>query len=126
MIGRGHRRFVAETDDEFGPVLAELNRQFHPGFERIKQPAVGQMQQRANVDAERFAGSLSFGQPYIGPRRKRRRFAVGEVDDANLVAGVDQRGKRAAARDFDVVGMGANCDNVERLVCGRGRAHIYS
>ena len=111
---------VAEADHQPRPMLAKLDRQLHAGLERIEQPAIRQMQQRAQMNAERFAGRLGLGHPHVRPGRKRRRLAVGQVDDADLVAGVDQRGQRAAAGDFHVVRVGADGDDVELRVSGIG------
>ncbi len=94
-------------------MFAKLVRQLHAGLERIEQPAVRQVEQRADVYAKRFAGRLGLGHPHIRPRREGRRLAVREVDDADLVTGVHQAGERAAAGDFDIVRVGADGDHVE-------------
>ena len=85
----------------------------HAGLERIEQPAIGQVELHANVHAQRFGRSLGFGQANFRAGRSGRRLAVGQVDDAHLVALLHQPGQRAAAGDFHVVGMGADGDHVE-------------
>ena len=89
----------------------------HAGLERIEQPPIGQIERDPLVDAQHLGRRrLGFGQPHFGPRRERRRLAVGEVDDADLVAGVDQPGQRAAAGDLQVVRMGTDGDHIELFV----------
>ena len=100
----------------FGLCLRNSIAEFYAGLEGIEQPAVCEVQQRADVNAEGFAGGFGFGHSDIGPGREGRGFAIGEVDDADLVTGVDQGGERAAAGDFDVVGMGADGHHVELLM----------
>ena len=61
-----------------------------------------------------------------GPGRERRRLAVGQVDHADLVAGVDQPGQRAAAGDLQVVRVGPDGDDVQLFVrrIGHGGASV--
>ena len=95
------------------PILAKLLGQRHAGFERIEQPAIRQIERDPHLHAERLGGRFGFGQPHFRARRARRRLAVGQVDDADLVALPHELGERAAAGDFHVVGMGADGDHVE-------------
>ena len=61
---------------------------------------LGRCEQRAQVDAQHLAGRLGLGHAHIGAGRERRRLAVGEVDDADFVAGVDQRWPACRRRRF--------------------------
>jgi hypothetical protein len=75
------------------------------------------------VDAERFGREAGFFEPDVGAGREGRRLAVGEVDDADAVALLGQAGERAADADFDVVGVSADGDDVERFgKFGHGRS----
>jgi len=112
MIGGGHWRSVAEANNEPRPVFAELDREFHAGFEGVEQPAVRQVQQRAQMDAQGFAGGLGLCHSHVGARREWRRLAIRQVDDANFVAGVDQAGERSSAGDFHIIRMGPHGDYV--------------
>ena len=58
------------------------------------------------------AAAAGFGQADFGPRRARRRLAVGQIDDSHAVALLGQLGQRAAAGDFHVVGMGPDGDHI--------------
>ncbi len=116
MVGRGHGGFVAQADDELGFVFTEFDGEFYAGLEGIEQPAVGEVQKRADVYAESFAGGFGFGHSHIGPGREGRGFPIGEVNDSDLVTGVDKGGERAATGDFDVVGVGADGHHVELLM----------
>ena len=100
----------------------------HAGLERIEQPPIGQVERDAPVDAQRLGRRLGLGQPHLRPRRERRRLAVGEVDHADFVAGVDQAGQRAAAGDLHIVRVGADGDDVERFVrrIGHGMGRPWS
>ena len=68
--------------------------------------------------AEDRARRRRLGKPLLGAARPRRGLAVGEVDDADAIPLRRQQGQRAATADFDVVGMGADRDHIERL--GKG------
>ena len=73
-------------------------------------------------DAEDLGGPPRLGQPDVGPGRERRRLAVGQVDDPDLVTLAGQPGQRAAAGDLDVVGMRPDGDQVQLDVAGLGHA----
>jgi hypothetical protein len=122
VVGRGEGRLFAEGQDEPRAVPAELGGQRDAGVEGIEQPAVGEVEREALVDAELFGGGAGFGKSNFGARRERRGLAVGEVDNADAVALPDQMGERAAATDFDVVGVSADGDDVEGL--GLGVGHV--
>jgi hypothetical protein len=115
VVGRGQRRFFAEADHELGAIAAELDRERAARFERIEQPAVGERQRDADVNAERFSCETGFFEPHMGTWREGRRLAVSEVDDPDAIALLRQSGERAADADLDVVRVGANGDHVERF-----------
>ena len=69
-------------------------------------------------DAEDLGRPPRLGQPDVGARRERRRLAVGQVDDPDAVTLAGQAGQRPAAGDLDVVGMGADGDQVQLQFAG--------
>ena len=72
------------------------------------------------MDAKGLGGCFRFREARLRPRRVGRRLPVGEIDDPDAVALLDQPGERAAAGDLNVVGMGADGDDVEgfgKLCC---------
>jgi hypothetical protein len=113
VIGRGEGRFVAEADDDLGAVLAELLGQGDTSLERVEEAAVGEVEGDSYLCAERLSGLLGFGEARFGTWRQWRGLAVSEVDDADLVALLDELGERATAGDLDVIGMGADSDDIE-------------
>ena len=76
------------------------------GLEAVEQPPVGQVERDADRRAQRFRRPPGLGQADFRARRQRRRLAVGQVNDAHPVALPGQLRQRAAAGDFDIVGMG--------------------
>ncbi len=112
MVGRGQRRASPQADHQPRPILAELLGQGHAGLEGVEQPAVGQVERHADLCAEHLGRRLGLGQADFGPRRARRRLAVGQIDDSHAVALLGQLGQRAAAGDFHVVGMGPDGDHI--------------
>ena len=85
----------------------------HAGLECVEQPAVGQVERHADRGAEHFGRLLRFGQANLRPGRQGRRLAIGQIDDADRVALLDELGQRPAAGDFDIVGMGADGDDIK-------------
>ena len=75
-------------------MFAKLDGQLDAGFKRVEQASIGQVQQRAEMHAERFAGRFGLGHSHIGPRREGGRLAIGKIDDSDLVSGVDEAGER--------------------------------
>ena len=65
--------------------------------------------------AEHLGRGSRFGQPLLRPARPRRRFAVGEIDNAHTIALGGHEGERAATADLDVVGVGPDGDHIEWL-----------
>ena len=123
MIGRGQRRLVAKADHDLGPVLAKLLRQEHAGLERIEQPPVRQVERHTDGRPERFRRSLRFRQTHFRSRRARRRLAVGQVDNADLIALLHEFRERAAASDFDIIGMSADGNDIELGILFRIAGH---
>ena len=122
VIGRGHRRLVAESPSRssgryFRKTFASATR----ASNAVEEPAIGQFQRhRAPGRPESRAASRASASRTSGPGLLRRRLAVGQIDDADLVALFDQLGERAAAGDLDVVRMGSDGNQIEFVRrCGR-------
>jgi hypothetical protein len=105
--------FVSEADDDLWSVLAKLLGQGDPGFKAVEESAVRQVQGDTGVDAEYFGSLASFFQSHFGAWREGRWFAVGEIDDTNLVPLLDESCQRSATSDLDIIWMGSHGDYVE-------------
>ncbi len=65
--------------------MPENFRQGHPRLEAVKKPAIGQFQRLSHVDPENPRRFGRFGEPNVGTRAVRRRFAVRQIHDADSV-----------------------------------------
>ena len=58
-------------------------------------------------------GALRLGEPNLWTRRMRSRLAVGQIDDTDGISSTCEASQRPATSDLHVVGVSADCDQVE-------------
>ena len=82
-------------------------------FEAIEELSVGQPKLNALVDAQDFACLYSLLKSHVRARRTGCGFSVGQIDDSDPIPLPNHSCQSSATRDFDVIGMGSNSDDVQ-------------
>src|SRR6185312_4907980 len=93
-----------------------------PGFKRVEEAPVRQIEVHPHRRAEDLAGPSCLLEPDVGAGGEGCWLTVGEVDDSNPIALAGKSGQRAAAGDFHIVGMSADRDEVQLDVTSFGHA----
>ena len=113
MVGGSHRRFPRDSHDDLGTPPADDACQGNAGCERIKQATVGKGERLTHLNAQNSRRFHRFGKTRLRSRASRSRFAVGQIADSDAMALLDETCEDSADRDFDIVRMGTDREDIQ-------------
>jgi hypothetical protein len=93
---------------------------FGTGFRCVHETSIGESEVLSRSDTENLGRSFRFARSKVG-RSARRRLAGREIDDRGAPSSRRRRKQRPAARQFNVVSVGGDSQNVD----GHGRRRYW-
>ena len=132
MIGRRHRSFVGDAEDDLRSPQSEDSCQCDSCRERVEQTSVRQRERLPRVNAQNARRFARLSQSHFDAGTAGSRLAIREVYNTDAIPLLNQPRERSANGDFDIIGMCSNGDDIKRrgkfgrhgskfFSCGKGR-----